>query len=64
MQGYPPLVVEGRWRILEQQGPRVRVAFTETVFDGTPRPDREVWVAFSSCGQAMSMEGMDYARRE
>ena len=64
MEGYPSLTITGRYAVAETDGTRVRLALTETIFDGTPKEDAEVWLAFSDCGKTMAMDGMTYRRLE
>jgi hypothetical protein len=63
MEGYPPLRITGRYEVLERDGLRRRVRFYDTVFDGSPQSERELWVVFADCGAVLQMDGMTYARR-
>jgi hypothetical protein len=63
MEGYPPLRITGRYEVLERDGLRRRVRFYDTVFDGRPDAEREVWVVFEDCGAVLQMDGMTYERR-
>ncbi|MCA9578136.1 MAG: hypothetical protein KC668_22035 [Myxococcales bacterium] len=63
MEGYPPLRVTGRYEVLERDGLRQRVRFFDTVFDGQPDQDRELWIVFEDCGDTLQMDGMTYSRQ-
>jgi nitroimidazol reductase NimA-like FMN-containing flavoprotein (pyridoxamine 5'-phosphate oxidase superfamily) len=62
MDGYPSLVVAGRYAVLSREAQRLAVRFTDTLFDGSPRPDSEVWMQFSDCGRTLVFDGMTYTR--
>ena len=62
MNGYPPLTITGRYAVTAADGPKLKVRFTETIFDGHPNPDTEAWLTFADCGTAFEMDGMTYAR--
>ncbi|MFT5679219.1 MAG: hypothetical protein ACI8RZ_000123 [Myxococcota bacterium] len=64
MDGYPPLTITGRYAVLTTEAERLQIRLTDTVFDGDPSPDREVWVDFSDGGKTLTMEGMTYTRQE
>lgn len=64
MVGYPELTITGRYTVLAEEPSRLHIRLTDTLFDGEPSPDREVWVEFSDDGNTMTMENMTYARRE
>jgi hypothetical protein len=58
MDGYPPLTITGRYTVLEADGDRLKVRFTDTIFDGSPHPDQELWVELTDGGRTLQMEGM------
>ena len=49
--------------MLERDGLRQRVRFFDTVFDGQPDQDRELWIVFEDCGDTLQMDGMTYSRQ-
>lgn len=61
MEGYPPLVITGRYRVAAWDGMRARVEWTATIFDGSPQDDRESWLTFTDCDH-FAMDGMSYGR--
>ena len=62
MDGYPPLTITGDYEVLQVDGAKVRVRFYNTLFEGEPSADKELWVEFSDCGGTLVMEGMTYSK--
>ena len=62
MDGYPPLLVTGSYKVLKIDGPRMQVRFTDTIFDGNKRDDADKSVVFSDCGNSFVLDGMTYSR--
>lgn len=62
MDGYPPLTITGDYEVIEVDGARLHVRFVNTIFNGSPRDDRDVWLTFSDCGATLEMDRKTFSR--
>lgn len=63
IDAYPPLTVTGSYEVVEVDGARVRLRFFDTIFNGSPRADREAWLTFTNCGAGFEMDNRTFTRR-
>jgi hypothetical protein len=64
LDGYPSLQEAGRVEVVETDGTRMLLRFTDRSFDGKRDDDVERWIVLNAARDAFEMEGQIYDKHE